>query len=337
MSTWNGVPCYLISGHFVLFPVLKLWIRVTTRHSLVFYSLVFLSNVIISCFSSEYFYIIILLSLTGVAVTSGTLSMASVSLVRFFLIHYPISQENKHFHQRTRRLLLFSIWFLSVSTSAPLLFVRSVDTYTVAGHTFSFCLEHWQSPWMRKLFSYMIFTTVYVVPSAILLYCHLKVGFLIRSYEKTVFTSDRLASRKSFNRRGFRVKSSHGSNTNSSKSDTHPTGHTISSQNQAFLNIGTTCGYEHTKNSNLIMTPKRKENSIVSEDGGRRRGSETKNCSVCERNEKEEEGSKENGIIMNMNGHQRAVDQAAIIAMDMHELREARRSRRLNHKRKQVC
>lgn len=273
---------------------------------------------------------------TGVAVTAGTLSMASVSLIRFFLIHYPISQENKSFHQRTRRLLLFAIWFLSLSTSAPLLFVRSVDTYSVAGSNFDFCLEHWSSPWMRKLFSYVIFTTVYVIPSAILLYCHLKVGFLIKSYEKTVFTSDRLASRRSFNRRGFRVKSSQGSN--SSRSDGHPTGHTLSSrENQEFLNFGTMYGYDDgTKNTNLNSSPREKRETVSVADVD---GSNEKNdaCSLCEGQKLEETKRKMNDtmVLNKLNGH-KPMDRATVIAMDMKELRDARRSRRLNHKRKQV-
>lgn len=280
---------------------------------------------------------------SGVGVTSGTLSMASVSLVRYFLIHYPISQENKNFHKRTRRFLLFSIWFLSLSTSAPLLFVRSVDTYSVAGNSFDFCLEHWSSAWARKLFSYVIFTTVYVIPSAILLYCHLKVGFLIKSYEKTVFTSDRLASRRSFNRRGFRVKSSHGSNSNSSRSDNHPTGHTLSSQNQMFLNLGTTYGYENgTKNTNVNSSPyepKRKEySSLIARDGSNDKSDkedEVNECSVCDQQKHKEKREMSDSLLNKING-QKPLDRSTIIAMDMSELREARRSRRLNHKRKQV-
>lgn len=263
--------------------------------------------------------------------------MASVSLIRFFLIHYPISQENKSFHQRTRRFLLFSIWFLSLSTSAPLLFVRSVDTYSVAGSNFEFCLEHWSSPWTRKLFSYVIFTTVYVIPSAILLYCHLKVGFLIKSYEKTVFTSDRLASRRSFNRRGFRVKSSHGSN--SSKSDNHPTGHTLSSrENQEFLNIGTMYGYDNvTKDTNLNSSPRpdqKEKSSVMAIDGSNEKSDP---CSLCEgkKNEEDEARKNDSKLLNKLNGH-KPMDKATVIAMDMKELRDARRSRRLNHKRKQV-
>lgn len=162
--------------------------------------------------------------------TSNTLSMAVLSLVRFLLIRHPVSRENNNFYRKVRHLLLLAIWSVSITTSIPILFVRQEESFTVGSHVFTFCLESWSTEIVKRVYAGITVTTVYIIPSAVLLFCHLKVAFLIRTYERASaaspsdvragegplsmaphhphgpHTTDRLASRRSFNRRGFKVK-----------------------------------------------------------------------------------------------------------------------------------
>ena len=149
----------------------------------------------------------------GVAVTSSTLSMAVIALQRsvfnsnrfqngqnwslfkhrFLTVRFPLSVSNRKFHHRLKVGLLISVWTLSLLTSLPVMFIRREDSFILLKETFTFCLEKWpqDSPSVRKIYSTVTFVTVYVIPSAILTYCQLTVGYQIRAYENQRYAQER--------------------------------------------------------------------------------------------------------------------------------------------------
>lgn len=257
--------------------------------------------------------------------------MATISLVRFLLIRYPINQENRSFHRNLRRILLSTIWLISLLTSGPLFFVRSQQTFDVAGQSFTFCLESWSTDLYRKLFSSTMFFTVYVIPSSVLLFCHLKVGYLIRAYEKAVAMTDRLASRKSFNRRGFRVKESDGGvegNSNGFNHNHQPSPDLTTGQTMRDINLRVNNSYSNqypdvnpTGQTHVVTYfPFPHQNSYqINPDPNQTRP----HVETTVQQPKDQRSQNR--------------QQQQLTESQFQEIREERRSRRLNHKRKQVA
>lgn len=123
------------------------------------------------------------------------------------VVRYPLSSGNRKFHHRLKYCLIIGVWLLASLTSLPVLLIRKEENITLLQQQFTFCLEQWPSeyPSLRKVYSAVVFITVYLLPCTILLYCQLTVGYLIRSYEKRTAKTN---PRRSFNRRGFRARSS---------------------------------------------------------------------------------------------------------------------------------
>lgn len=161
--------------------------------------------------------------LQAIAVTCSTLSMATIALQRFLLIRFPVNasgSDNLKLHKTITRWLLISVWLISITTAWPIFEVRKEKDFEISGQQFTFCLELWNSDHRKRFYSGLIFAVVYLCPSLVLLFCHLRVGFLIRVYERSTRNAAaiKLLDRNSFNRRAFREHSTTTLNTTTTMS-----------------------------------------------------------------------------------------------------------------------
>ena len=68
------------------------------------------------------------------------------------------------------RIVILSIWILSLLTMLPLCLVRTITEHPLSqGGVIMFCIEQWPSHRLHKSFDVFIFVFIYVVPGAIVI------------------------------------------------------------------------------------------------------------------------------------------------------------------------
>lgn len=99
----------------------------------------------------------------AVSVSASVLSLAVISLNRYYSVHNPL-------HARTfftgRRILcmICVVWIVSSGLCIPLLFMNTTQTLSLLDITLTVCVESWNEVKLKQRYSFLLFCSLYGFP-----------------------------------------------------------------------------------------------------------------------------------------------------------------------------
>ena len=123
----------------------------------------------------------------GTSVCVSVLTLLSISFDRFLAIYQPL-KARLIFSRKRVKILLFSIWLVSMLTTAPLLYVNGIEITNVAGlTTVTTCEENWRSVHTKQVYNIIIFTLLYAIPLTCMVLTYLRVARTLWHHNDDLF------------------------------------------------------------------------------------------------------------------------------------------------------
>ncbi|XP_023678438.1 galanin receptor 2a [Paramormyrops kingsleyae] len=101
----------------------------------------------------------------AVSVAASVLSLAVISLNRFYSVHNPL-HARYFFTGRKILCMICAVWALSSGLCTPIIFMNKTKTLVLLGsnHAISVCVESWPEVRLRQGYNFLLFCTLYGFP-----------------------------------------------------------------------------------------------------------------------------------------------------------------------------
>ncbi|XP_071768148.1 neuropeptide FF receptor 2 [Centroberyx gerrardi] len=121
----------------------------------------------------------------GISVSASVFTLVAIAVDRFRCIVYPFKQK---LTIATSKLIIVIIWVLAVSIMCPsgvmLQVTKEQRVRIVLGHNsdtrpFYWCRENWPNQEMRKIYTTVLFTNIYLAPLSLIVIMYARIGFTL--------------------------------------------------------------------------------------------------------------------------------------------------------------
>ncbi|XP_054613750.1 neuropeptide FF receptor 2-like [Dunckerocampus dactyliophorus] len=121
----------------------------------------------------------------GISVSASVFTLVAIAVDRFRCIVYPFKQK---LTIATSKLIIVVIWVLAVSVMCPsgvMLQVTKEPTVRIVlrrdndTRPFNWCRENWPSQAMRKLYTTVLFVTIYLAPLSLIVVMYARIGLAL--------------------------------------------------------------------------------------------------------------------------------------------------------------
>ncbi|XP_028274008.1 neuropeptide FF receptor 2 [Parambassis ranga] len=121
----------------------------------------------------------------GISVSASVFTLVAIAVDRFRCIVYPFKQK---LTITTSKLIIIIIWVLAVSIMCPsgvmLQVTKEQRVRIVLGHNndtrpFYWCRENWPNQEMRKVYTTVLFTNIYLAPLSLIVIMYARIGFTL--------------------------------------------------------------------------------------------------------------------------------------------------------------
>ncbi|XP_061787671.1 neuropeptide FF receptor 2-like [Nerophis lumbriciformis] len=121
----------------------------------------------------------------GISVSASVFTLVAIAVDRFRCIVFPFKQK---LTTSTSKLMIVVIWVLAVSVTCPsgvMLQVSKEPAVRIilrrdnATRPFYWCRENWPSPAMRKLYTTVLFVTIYLAPLSLIVVMYARIGLAL--------------------------------------------------------------------------------------------------------------------------------------------------------------
>lgn len=116
----------------------------------------------------------------------GFLQVTSVLQRAFTLVVITYDQHQmvwhplrERFRKRNARVLICILWFCAAIASLPVAMYASIVEFPKDEGTIGICMENWEDPSQKRLYSVIIMILQYFLPLAIMTVCYTHIGFII--------------------------------------------------------------------------------------------------------------------------------------------------------------
>ncbi|KAJ7984799.1 hypothetical protein DPEC_G00358520 [Dallia pectoralis] len=99
----------------------------------------------------------------AVSVSASVLSLAVISLNRYYSVHNPLHARS-FFTGRRTLCMICAVWSISSGLAIPLLFMNTTQTLTLLGVTVTVCVESWNEIQLKQRYSFLLFCSLYGFP-----------------------------------------------------------------------------------------------------------------------------------------------------------------------------
>ncbi|KAF7664442.1 hypothetical protein LDENG_00177080 [Lucifuga dentata] len=121
----------------------------------------------------------------GISVSASVFTLVAIAVDRFRCIVYPFKQK---LTIATSKLIIVIIWVLAVSIMCPsgvMLQVTKEQTvqivlgYSYETRPFYWCRENWPNQEMRKIYTTVLFASIYLAPLSLIVIMYARIGFTL--------------------------------------------------------------------------------------------------------------------------------------------------------------
>ncbi|XP_010862331.2 gastrin/cholecystokinin type B receptor [Esox lucius] len=99
----------------------------------------------------------------AVSVSASVLSLAVISLNRYYSVHNPLHARS-FFTGRRTLCMICVVWSMSSGLAIPLLFMNTTQTLTLLDVTVTVCVESWNEIKLKQRYSFLLFCSLYGFP-----------------------------------------------------------------------------------------------------------------------------------------------------------------------------
>lgn len=116
----------------------------------------------------------------------GFVQVTSVLQRAFTLITITMDQHQvvwhplrKRLNKRKARILICFLWILAISASVPVLIYARIIKFPANGGNDGVCMEDWETPEERYIYSVTVMILQYFLPLAIMICCYTHIGVIV--------------------------------------------------------------------------------------------------------------------------------------------------------------
>lgn len=146
----------------------------------------------------------------GISVSASVFTLVAIAVDRFHCIVYPFKQK---LTISTAVVIIAVIWVLAIAIMCPtavMSHVKEIRHFRVIGTNNQtgpvyWCSEHWPNPQMKKIYTTVLFSNIYLAPLSLIVIMYARIGITLFKSELNVESKNHQQQRHAVSRRKQKV------------------------------------------------------------------------------------------------------------------------------------
>lgn len=146
----------------------------------------------------------------GISVSASVFTLVAIAVDRFHCIVYPFKQK---LTISTAVVIIAVIWVLAIAIMCPtavMSHVKEIKHFRVIGTNNQtgpvyWCSEHWPNPQMKKIYTTVLFSNIYLAPLSLIVIMYARIGITLFKSELNVESKNHQQQRHAVSRRKQKV------------------------------------------------------------------------------------------------------------------------------------